>query len=209
MRRPSKCLPKLSGNPVAAAIKNRNVSSKKISCLSELENDTDRKLLENVENEATVEYKPDFRNFPEAPHGGIKQRVYTAQREFLGDYKTVLAKEGICEKSLRRLWRRSGTGAFFPNLRLWELHEGSIKFFGWGNRRYHPTRGQDIGRFRPRRGLSTHSSRNAARQAQSFGRRAHPESPQQPGRIKIRRAVFPPKGTNAAAGTRIGRDHGA
>ena len=80
-------LPSLSGGKENAAIKKPQCFRLQLLLrLSELENDTGKKFLRNLENGDTVCYKSDCGNSPEAFHGETKQRVWNEQREFLGNY---------------------------------------------------------------------------------------------------------------------------
>ena len=45
------------------------LSSKRLACPEELENDPDRKFLQKLENGAAVEYKSDLGNNPGVFHG--------------------------------------------------------------------------------------------------------------------------------------------
>ena len=94
------CLSNLSGGTVGTvAGKPQCFRLRLISSLAEVENDPDKKFLQNLENSATVGYETDLGNSPRSPPWETKQRVYDEQRRFLGNYKTVLGKEAALQKA--------------------------------------------------------------------------------------------------------------
>ena len=77
-----------------------------LKCIDELGNDPDEKFLGNHENEDTVGYMSDLGTCPEVLHGEIKPRVYDEKRKFVGNYKTVLGKEGIYKKQWAKIRKK-------------------------------------------------------------------------------------------------------
>ena len=84
-------------------LKTEMFPSKILACLAELENAPGKKCHRNLENGVTVWYRSDLGNFPEVCHGGIKQRVYDAQRELIFNYKTALGKEEALHKVVEKI----------------------------------------------------------------------------------------------------------
>ena len=77
------CLSNLSGATVETVIKKPQCFRLQfISSLSELENDPDKKFLQNLENGATIGYETDLGNSPGVSPDKTKQRVYGEQRSF-------------------------------------------------------------------------------------------------------------------------------
>ena len=70
-----------------------------LSIIADLEDDADKEFLKNLHNVETIGYGTSLGNCPEFFPDKTKQRVYADQRSFLGNYKTVLGKEGIYKKS--------------------------------------------------------------------------------------------------------------
>ena len=108
------CLSNSSGTTVEAVIKKPQCFRLQfISSLAELENDADKKFLQNLENGAAIGYETDLWNFPEVFTGKTKRRVYDEQRRFQGNYKTVLGKEESLQKAI---CEDSDEGLFFGAL---------------------------------------------------------------------------------------------
>ena len=69
-----------------------------LSIIGELENDPDKVFLQNLRKGETIGYNECLGTSPICLPWKKKQRFYEDQRNFLGNYKTVLGKEEALQK---------------------------------------------------------------------------------------------------------------